>query len=1073
MNLAKTTPPASSGVLARDRLLVRLAAWADRKLVIVHAQAGQGKSTLAADHLRSQRAPAVWYAFDAEDDDPAVFLSSFGEALRQRWPDRVPGTPLPSRHRYGDLGFERTVEQWTGRVFDGFTGPALIVLDDYSSTSGSPELGLILKTLFERTPPQVRFLLLSRTRPEIDVIALRARRSVAELTGRDLRFSAQEARDLFSTVFGTPVTAAESELINRTAEGWPAGLVLLHEYLTATPRGDRIARFSRGRGPEYRSGIFEYLAREVFAHLPDALQDFLLRTSVADSLTVPLMGSLSGLPADAPPDRPSVAALVRELRRRNLFISTDEDAAVVRYHALFRDFLRKQLPERLPPRHVLRLFDTAARHALRAGDITGAAELLVASGQYPLAVRTIERSIHDLLAQGRTRTVLRLVESLPPSLQDRPWFLFSRAVTCRFTEPRTALSLYEQVLSRFRSERNIAGQMLSLAGIIEACFHSGGDFRRMERAVVRAQALLRSGRRSSSQARARLLLALGTAWFFIGKLDRGLDALQRALKLFHAAGDHFFQISCAIYLAPCALYAGDFRLAREAVRAGFEAQQNLPDEPGGEAALHLVSAMTALFAGDFAEARRALEASHGLAGEHGLETIELLLLEIGGWLRIAEGDLRGAEALLQECLQRGEAGGKMFFSISAAHLLSIAFLFQRRLDQARQMSDYALSSRTQSASRLFHAIYLIVSGSVHLETGAHGRAKRELHAALSMLKAAGAAQQEANAHLMLARLFLKQRRPAEARRHLRQGFSIGRERGFRYYAPFTPQELRELAREAAAKGICRDHCISLLDQLSQSGSAQPVRIFCLGGFQVIRNGEPVRDAAWKSAPARKVVKLLAARLGAKVAREAVSESLWPDAPPERQGPHFRVLLHRTRKALDPGEGVEDAGSCILQTDGQLTLNPDRVWTDAGAFLRAVARARELRQVKDGRAALTAFEQAIALYGGDFLPADAHEDWATPVREQLRRTFLQALEEAALLCESTGNDEGSLAHYERLFSHDQSHDASCRWLMRRHASEGRRNEAVRVYERHELTLRRELDMEPEEGTKKLYRNIIGG
>jgi len=438
MNPAKTALPASSGILVRQRLLDRLASWEDRKLVIVHAQAGQGKSTLAADYVRSRRAPALWYAFDAGDDDPAVFLSSFGEALRQRWPGRVNAPPLPSRHRYGDLGLAPSVQQWAAQAFGGFSGPALIVFDDYGSTAGSAELGLILTTLFEQTPPQVRFLLLSRTRPEIDIIRLRARRSVAELIGRDLRFSSQEARDLFSTVFGTPVTASEAELINRTAEGWPTALVLLHEYLASAPVGRGLSRIAQGGGDGSRSGIFAYLAREVFDRLPQGLQDFLLRTSVADGLTVPLMAALSGLPVDAPPDRPSVTAMVRELRMRNLFISTEEDAAVIRYHALFRDFLRQLLPGRLPRRRVALLFNRAAGHALRANDVTGAAELLIASGQYPLAVRTIERSIHGLLAQGRTRTVLRLAESLRAPIAERPWLLFSRAGARSSTAPTSS-----------------------------------------------------------------------------------------------------------------------------------------------------------------------------------------------------------------------------------------------------------------------------------------------------------------------------------------------------------------------------------------------------------------------------------------------------------------------------------------------------------------------------------------------------------------------------------------------------------------------------------------------------------
>ncbi len=126
----------------------------------------------------------------------------------------------------------------------------------------------------------------------------------------------------------------------------------------------------------------------------------------------------------------------------------------------------------------------------------------------------------------------------------------------------------------------------------------------MGRDAALAQTLLKQNRRASPGARARLLLAMGMAWFFIGRLQQASDALRQALALFRKQGDHFYQITTAIYLTPCALYQGDFRLARETVDRGLEANAAIPDEAGGHAALFLVSAMTSLFAGDFAEAQK-------------------------------------------------------------------------------------------------------------------------------------------------------------------------------------------------------------------------------------------------------------------------------------------------------------------------------------------------------------------------------------------------------------------------------------------------------------------------------------
>ncbi len=165
-------------------------------------------------------------------------------------------------------------------------------------------------------------------------------------------------------------------------------------------------------------------------------------------------------------------------------------------------------------------------------------------------------------------------------------------------------------------------------------------------------------------------------------------------------------------------------------------------------------------------------------------------LDIGGWLKIAQGDYPGAELLLAECKRKGEESRNAFFSASAAHLLAIAYLFQGKLDKAKKESDYALAIRTQTGSRLFHAVYLIASGVIHLKLGNIRRAKLELLTAVKTLRQIKAAQQEANAHLALALLYHRQGNETDkACRHLQEGFSIGQDRGFTYYALFTRAEL--------------------------------------------------------------------------------------------------------------------------------------------------------------------------------------------------------------------------------------------------------------------------------------------
>jgi ATP/maltotriose-dependent transcriptional regulator MalT len=1076
MNRSKFLAPRPAHVLERERLISKLGAWDDKKLVIIHAQAGQGKSTLAAGYAASLAAPTVWYTMDAEDDDPSVFLSCLGQALQAALPDQFPKIPPLPRSRYGYRSSDPAIGRWVDQLFGNLTRPCLIVFDDYHGTADSPALRSLLKTLFEATPAFVRFLLLSRTRPQLDIAKLRARRSVAELRGGDLKFSDQEVQELFGAVFGMPLASAEAAAVNRTAEGWPAGLVLLHGFFANVPGSDRLAALTGQPRTEFRAHIFDYLAEEVFSRLPSGLQDFLLHTAVADHLTTPLMAALTGLPEEAPENRPSVASRLRELTTRNLFVSPiDADGSVIRYHALFREFLLKTFLAQRTSGAVRKRYAVAARYFKAAGDPVRAVDLWVESGQADKAVREIESCSQRLIAQGRTQTLLRWMLALPKAAADRPWFLFARAVACRYNDPHAALMLYDRAYKGFCRDRCVPGQMLSLSGIIEACFHAGGDFARMGRTAARAHALLGRSRKVSRESRARLLLAAGMAWFFIGRLEQGADALRQALDLFRKQGDHFYQITCAIYLIPCALYQGDFPLAREAVGKGFEASDAIPEETGGRAALFLTKAMACLFEGNFAEAEQNIEQCRTLADDHAFGSIGFLSLDIGGWLKIAQGDHRGAERLLTECKRKGEETANAFFTASAAHLLAIALLFQGKLDRAKKESDAALAIQRRAGSRLFQGIYLIASGAIHMKLGKAAEAERELTAALRILRECRAVQQEANAHLLLASINLRRKREETARKHLSAGFGIGEERGFTYYALLKQGELSSLAAAAIDRDIEPDYCRRLIAGPAALQASPRIRIFCLGEFRVIRNGVAIGDREWKGRLAKTLVKLLAVRGSQNLTRDEATETLWPDADPAQHPFLLNSLLHRTRKVLEPDATGNRGDSCIIQDGGLLALNPRKVWTDIHEFstLHAAARKKRTSREQDAGKTLALYDQAFSLYQGDILPGDLYHDWAQGHREHIRKIHAEMLTHAASLTEAQNDTTRAMTYYERMFSLDPCNEMACRWLMARHIAAGQRSDAVRLYERCQLALRNEMDIEPDEQTRKLYRSIIGG
>jgi DNA-binding SARP family transcriptional activator len=185
------------------------------------------------------------------------------------------------------------------------------------------------------------------------------------------------------------------------------------------------------------------------------------------------------------------------------------------------------------------------------------------------------------------------------------------------------------------------------------------------------------------------------------------------------------------------------------------------------------------------------------------------------------------------------------------------------------------------------------------------------------------------------------------------------------------------------------------------------------------------------------------------------------------------MLHRARKVLEPETRPGKDIFCIRNEGDVIALDRDKVWTDVRQFLSHADKARRLKDSQKFDSALEEYDKAVSLYKGDFLPEDQYCDWTTATRDRLRMRYLRSLEEAAGIAESHDDRNRALIFYERIFQADQSNENACCWLMTRYASEGRRNEAVRTYERCERALSRDMDLEPEQQTRDLYRSILGG
>jgi LuxR family maltose regulon positive regulatory protein len=549
-------PRTRPGLVSRARLIERLNQAIERKLTVVCAPAGFGKTTLLGQWLASERA-AAWLSLDQSDNEPTVFWAYLIAALQTVHAGIGQPTlsllrspqPLPLETLLGPLLNE--VASLTQR--------SVLVLDDYHLIAAQP-IHQAIGFLLDHLPPQLHLVIASRADPSLPLSRLRARGQLAELRAADLRFTVDEAVTFLNDVTGLDLADQEVAALEARTEGWIAGLQLA----ALSMRGrDDVAGFISAFAGDDRY-IVDYLVEEVLQRQSGAVRSFLLQTSILERLT----GSL----CDAVTKQQNGDAMLEALERGNLFVVLlDDKRRWYRYHHLFADVLQARLRQELPElvlvvnerasawheRHGQ--LDDAIRHALAAPNVERAAGLI------ELVARRMVRSHQS----GRLR---EWIKALPDDV------VRVRPVLCTYYA-FAILGVREMTLADARL--NDAERWLDV-GVVDATAERGLP----AGMLVADQAELRSLPGTIALARSFRAQA-------VGDVAGAADQARRALNLL-PEDDHVWRAGAGLLLALAHWASGD-----------LEAAQRIHDE--GVARLELAGDITLAISAAFdqAELRKA------------------------------------------------------------------------------------------------------------------------------------------------------------------------------------------------------------------------------------------------------------------------------------------------------------------------------------------------------------------------------------------------------------------------------------------------------------------------------------
>ena len=413
-------PELPSFAVERPALLDRLEQALDRRVVLLVAPAGYGKSVLLAQWARARPDRRVAWASARGVGRDAL---RFGRRLRKALVAADPG--LATRLGRMSVGVDRLGPVFLDHVVDELErGPEMVlVIEDFEELS-SPGVLEDLGQLADRLPTTARLILASRRDPDIGLHRLRLRDEVAEIRQDDLAMSDDHVCQLVRALAECELRSDQARALVARTEGWPAGVQLA--ALSLRHRADVDTYLEQFSGDDRH--VADYLSDEILDGLAFHEREFLLATSIVDRLNAPLCDALTG--------RGDSQRMLESLYQRSLFLSAlDNRRSSYQYHPLFRDLLRYELRTERPDDEV-RLHRVAAQWFLAAKEPKAAAEHLLAARDWEGVVALADREGRSRFERGDSHIVLGWLERLPRDLVDRDPEIALATVVMRITSGR-------------------------------------------------------------------------------------------------------------------------------------------------------------------------------------------------------------------------------------------------------------------------------------------------------------------------------------------------------------------------------------------------------------------------------------------------------------------------------------------------------------------------------------------------------------------------------------------------------------------------------------------------------------
>jgi ATP/maltotriose-dependent transcriptional regulator MalT/DNA-binding SARP family transcriptional activator len=946
----------------------------NKKVIIIEAQAGQGKTTLVYQFLKVHGNTFIWYQIGPEDSDPVLLLSFLLMNLRAN----LPGFTSPqlidilNDGSVGPFDLNRCANILLKDLDNYLKQDIYLVFDDLHRIEFGALTNKLIEYLLDTSPPRVHFIFISRQPLEIKGKTIRNGSQIAYLSTADLALGYLEIETLYTNVLKKEISSQDAIKIQKVTNGWIMGIILASHPISGrsrfwlNPSTDIISTTPQ------TGHMLDYFQDEIFAQIPPDLHTLFLKFSFLQEIPADLAIQISG--------NNNFGTILSNMTRENYFVyNLDNRQQVFRFHHFFQEFLQHRARKRFSQTEISEIYNIEALYYLKQDAIEKALTCYKNGGDYQAMEDILREKGMDLVARNRTFSILSLLQTIPDEIlfKHRWLTLYGGLLRVDFI-PQSTRPFWDSARAQFIAAKEEIGELIALSQTIYFHFVISGEYNKGAQLLPRTEFLLEKNKDNlpvSIFIMAARNLACGYC-FFKGDMESARRYIQIAITLAGRYNIRNFIASTRFVQGYIELFSGNrAKYIREA-----EICFTLFNDPlvceSNRLSMRIMNLCYLSMSGDHENFKVQQLALQKFIDQTVVDqTVAAPYLYVWGSSNLFSlGQPQQALGLLEKALNISSNAAIDHMYSQLLQWKAFGLAITGNADEAATNISKAALLREKAGGPFYIAFHNILAGAVFT------RIKKFEQARIALEKGLAISQSIPSTYLTICALFnlsylkFESEEPEAALNDLKAGLSLMKINGYNHFWSWEPVMMTKLLSIAVKRNIEKSFARGLAkDRLhlnfSDESEILPLLKFTLlDSFEISISGKVLLNAKDLTPFQRELLGILITAKGQRIPQEKIQLEIWPDSSPENARKNFDTLLNRLRKLLTPHLTIPVKNYLYLQK-GILCLTNFEI--DALQFLEAARTGLTHCKNSDLWKAHNAFQRAISFCEGA-MPEDTFQ-----------------------------------------------------------------------------------------------------